>query len=327
MKELSIEEKAKAYDEIKYRINKAYNENRCTIGFVLEIFPNITEYKDIIEYKQKYKEALERAKPYHNDYTKDIIEDIFPELKESSSEDEKIRKRIIHALHGDVLDMEETKEAIAWLEKQGNQEVTVDFKAKDLYVSKVDNKIHNIYDSSKSALETIKEEKVDNANKVELPSFDEAQGTPIINKKVKPTFKVGDWVIITAETGEYTVEIIDISYFRSCHPMYITSEGRWFGNGTKARLWNINYAKDGDILYYDDEVFIYKNLDNSINYYACWDGKNIHLNSFYLLTLEEIKTIKPATKEQRRELLKHLNNAGYIWVNERKELFTLNKND
>ena len=204
---------------------------------------------------------------------------------------------------------EECDDILSWLEKQDNQKVTVDFKAKDWYVSKVDGKIHNIYDSGKSALETIEEENVDNANKVE------------------PKFNVGDWVIITTGTDEHIVEIIDISYFRSGQPMYITSEGRWFGNGTKARLWSINYAKDGDILCYDDEVFIYKNFDNSIGYYACWDGKNIHLNSFYLLTLEEMKTIKPATKEQRRELLKHLNNAGYIWVNERKELFTLNKDD
>ena len=40
-----------------------------------------------------------------------------PELKES--EDERIRQRIIPALHGDVLEMSEIKEAIAWLEKQG----------------------------------------------------------------------------------------------------------------------------------------------------------------------------------------------------------------
>ena len=47
------------------------------------------------------------------------IDEKCPELKES--EDEKIRKRIIHALHGDVLDMEETTKAIAWLEKQGSE--------------------------------------------------------------------------------------------------------------------------------------------------------------------------------------------------------------
>ncbi len=45
-----------------------------------------------------------------------VIDDIVPELKES--EDERIRQRIIHALHGDVLEMSEIKEAIAWLEKK-----------------------------------------------------------------------------------------------------------------------------------------------------------------------------------------------------------------
>ena len=42
-------------------------------------------------------------------------------IKSGKHEDEKIRKRIIHALHGDVLDMEETNEALAWLERQGEQ--------------------------------------------------------------------------------------------------------------------------------------------------------------------------------------------------------------
>ena len=250
-------------------------------------------------YKQKYEEALKKAEAYHNDYTKDIIEDIFPELKESSSEDEDIRKALIRAFESlntiKVWNGIKRTDILSWLEKQCNQKVTIDFKSKDWYVSKVDNKIHNI------------------------------TYNPTDNNKLK--FNIGDWVIVTTGTDEHTVEIIDISYFRDCHPMYITSEGRWFGNGTKALLWNINYAKDGDTLCYNDEVFIYKNFDNSIGYYACWDGKNIHLNSFYSLTLEEMKKVKPATKEQRRELLKHLNKAGYIWSNERKELFTLNKDD
>jgi hypothetical protein len=82
MKELSIEEKAKAYDE-----------------------------------------ALKYAMIYYKDGNEDMkmmMKTCFPVLVEES-EDERIRKRIIHALHGDVLDMEETTKAIAWLEKQGEQ--------------------------------------------------------------------------------------------------------------------------------------------------------------------------------------------------------------
>lgn len=46
MKQLTIEEKAKAYDEAKARMSKAYNSNRCTIGFMNEIFPELKESKD-----------------------------------------------------------------------------------------------------------------------------------------------------------------------------------------------------------------------------------------------------------------------------------------
>ena len=100
MKELSIEEKAKAYDK-----------------------------------------ALERAKIWKDKsgMPKDkqgILDDIFPELREY--EDEYIRKRIIHALHGDVLDMEETTKAIAWLEKQGKQNYKI-IKGKNYFCVKTHN--------------------------------------------------------------------------------------------------------------------------------------------------------------------------------------------
>lgn len=78
-----------------------------------------------MDYEKKYKELIERFDVLLNLKTVKesgtlSIEDIkksIPELAES--EDEKIRKRIIHALHGDVLDVEEINKAIAWLEKQG----------------------------------------------------------------------------------------------------------------------------------------------------------------------------------------------------------------
>jgi len=90
MKELSIKEKAKHYDEAIERANE--------LMYVSD--------KDSLQCK--------------------TVEHIFPELKES--EDERIRQRIIHALHGDVLEMSEIKEAIAWLEKQGEKDnISIDF--------------------------------------------------------------------------------------------------------------------------------------------------------------------------------------------------------
>lgn len=72
-----------------------------------------------MDYERKYKEALEWMRIVYYELhgaTKEDAEHYFPELKEN--EDEYIRKRIIHALRGDVLDIEETNKAIDWLENQ-----------------------------------------------------------------------------------------------------------------------------------------------------------------------------------------------------------------
>lgn len=78
-----------------------------------------------MDYKEKYEQALERAKNLHKDAI-DMGENIrakqceiiFPELKES--EDEKIRKALIR-FHKSTIDVDGIKgeDIIAWLEKQG----------------------------------------------------------------------------------------------------------------------------------------------------------------------------------------------------------------
>ena len=81
-----------------------------------------------MDYEKLYKEALERAKYYQKENGSAVISAIFPELKES--EDERIRKGIVKMIydiaggfpfekHGII-----KKEALAWLEKQGEQKPT-----------------------------------------------------------------------------------------------------------------------------------------------------------------------------------------------------------
>lgn len=76
-----------------------------------------------MNYEEKYKQALERAK-YALDTDMDdsghwAVNYIFPELKESW--DEKMRESIIYALrNGGFYSSDKTDEAIAWLEKQGH---------------------------------------------------------------------------------------------------------------------------------------------------------------------------------------------------------------
>lgn len=79
-----------------------------------------------MNYEKAYQEALERARKIHNDtdfdYEKGMMEEIFPELKES--EDERIRKALIR-FHKSTIDVDGIKgeDIIAWLEKQGTKEL------------------------------------------------------------------------------------------------------------------------------------------------------------------------------------------------------------
>ena len=84
MKELSIEEKAKAYDEA---LEKA--RQLC---------------------------AYPTTKPFISD-----LQDIFPELKES--EDEKVRKAILELVRqsSEILEKKNQEQMLAWLEKKGEQ--------------------------------------------------------------------------------------------------------------------------------------------------------------------------------------------------------------
>jgi hypothetical protein len=107
----------------------------------------------------------------------------------------------------------------------------LDFKAKDWYVSKVDGKIRNIYYS------------ID---------------------KPEPKFKAGDWVVLYPSEIEVNRKVVQISRIERCQlNMYWTTEGTWFGDGTDARLWTTQDAKDGDVLYSPEHnlLWIYKNKE------------------------------------------------------------------
>ena len=52
----------------------------------------------------------------------------------------------------------------------------------------------------------------------------------------KQKFKVGDYVVISTTKGDKVVQIASVEYLKDGYPSYITTEGRWFGNGTKARI-------------------------------------------------------------------------------------------
>lgn len=160
-------------------------------------------------FEEKYKKALEKAKVYHNDYTKDIMEDIFPELRES--EDEKIRKVLIkffsmgakNNLHTDGI---ADKAIIAWLEKQGLKSnpysgVSFNYNGNTWGMCARDNGVDILF--NRKLIQHISDEK---------------QGEQKPADKVEPKFKAGDIIEYVGERkelidGKYEIKEIGKDFY------------------------------------------------------------------------------------------------------------------
>ena len=174
-----------------------------------------------MDYEKKYKEMKARVLEIGRGYVKgvdfskprQIAEYICPELGES--EDERIRKAIINvfASHKDYENFygASVEDILAWLEKQN---------------SNADNANKEYWRGYREG----KQEVIDKYAELEK------QGEQKPTTKVEPKFKVGDYVVVSTTKGDKVVQIASVEYFKNGHPSYITTEGRWFGNGIKAHL-------------------------------------------------------------------------------------------
>lgn len=159
----------------------------------------------------------------------------------------------------------------------------------------------------KSALEAIKEEKVNNANKVE------------------PEFKVGDWITFYG-SNPYKILKIEADINSVLEYLLLDQNGHdFYFNKThvdkNVRLWTIQDAKDGDVLATSAGTFIYNGNNCGGSYPGSYCGIN-NLGNFqtgveYHWTR---KKVYPATKEQRDLLFQKMKESGYEWDAEKKEL-------
>ena len=140
--------------------------------------------------------------------------------------------------------------------------------------------------------------------------------------KVEPKFKVGDWIT----DGNITIQIEAIKngcylYCGDCALYSIKTADKVY------HLWTIQDAKDGDILACGDKVtdypFIFHNLTEDLNPRS-YCGVNI-LGQFQYNDENggfwcKSDKVRPATREQRDMLIKAMNDAGYTFDFEKKEL-------
>ena len=314
-----------------------------------------------IEKAKRYDKAIERAKgliDFSSDSELKTLEYVFPELRES--EDEKIRKDLIKWFkefpdtiwRGPACQYSHyKKDVISWLKKQ-SEPININPSEFDsrlnkllkqfeslpkeelitslsFYLNVVQNDVTYKEENQrekpqgKSALEAIKEEKVDNANKIE--SKDYSSIDPNFFKatdKVEQKFKIGDWVV----RGDTIAQILDIQeqYYIGLDINGKDFTSSKFLNDDKIHLWTIKDAKDGDVLVNGSNIFIFHVINDTRLMGYCHintdDGRfydDIGKNECFCL-IDAV--VNPATKEQCDTLMKAMADAGYTFDFDKKEL-------
>ena len=157
----------------------------------------------------------------------------------------------------------------------------------------------------------------------------EKQGKQLADKN-KPKFEVGDWVVFITSESVYKVEKKE-NYEYTLRHILGGSLCLSFSNEKLIREWTIKDAKDGDVLSFYSEykgnkmfqigivekyVSKYGGCSNTFKIYfgVDWDN-NLQIGKYM-----GCDDIRPATKEQRDSLMKAMNNAGYEWDADKKEL-------
>ena len=290
---MTIEEKARAYDEAKSIMEKYLKSGNA--GVIAE----------------------------------NTIKKAFPELGEN--EDERIRKELIRILKGEISFTSEkaNEKYIAWLEKQG--EKLDEWKEGDIVrhgdiLALVINGRRAMKQNGEQITIQYPDEWVKANSKERKYFFEEfeKQGEQR-PAKVEPKFNEGDWVV----QGHNILKIRCVGNTYYCFEtvggyaddMLISEIDSHF------HLWTINDAKDGDVLATKEgNPFIYdKNrYNNGLAYYYAGLGVNKELTlkspHHMLGHFGELRSVSPATKKQCDLLFQKMHDAGYEWDVEKKEL-------
>ena len=139
------------------------------------------------------------------------------------------------------------------------------------------------------------------------------------DKLVEPKFKVGDWIITP------TNKVLQITSIE-CTSYRFNNKSHYWAIcycDEQCRFWTIQDAKDGDVLEFEDHGRLVTGIVSFVNKTGKVDVSCLlECNKFKVGVFYNLDTVKPhpATKEQRDALMKAMNNAGYKWDSEKKEL-------
>ena len=166
------------------------------------------------------------------------------------------------------------------------------------------------------------------AQKKDIIAWLENQGKKYTDKN-KPRFNVGDW-IVDKFGDSWHIDSLD-------KKNYQVSDGKGNYNyfpiskQDEMHLWTIQDARDGDVLSFYSEYKTNKIVQVGIiekyvgkiggcsNTFKIYVGMNWD-NNLQIGKYMGCSNIYPATKEQRNALMKEINDTGYDWDIENKEL-------
>ena len=146
--------------------------------------------------------------------------------------------------------------------------------------------------------------------------------------KVEPKFHKGEWIVfngLTLYIGE------DKSFYGTTTNDGINNSYDYWDIDNVARLWIIEDAKDGDVLYLQhdgkEHIIIYKGVikERFRTFISAYCAYNSIVDAFCFADVSRYTDIAyggimPATKEQRDTLFAKMKEAGYEWDVEKKEL-------
>lgn len=301
------------------------------------LFPELTESED----EKMVKAIIKALQSHSNSYNKLSsngiqMEDAIAWLNRQvptkiSEEDEKIRKEILSLIQytkGRRIGYEpriHQDEMLAWLEKQGQQKPT---EVRTIGYWQVE-------DAEQKPTSDIRYDGVNagaSRSVVDGKPFDYEHAT-ITQKdfapKIEPKFKVGKWyqcakdffgkgVTFDKNTAYYCAKEGCLQNEYGCHIAIVKDLYDNF------KLWTIQDAKDGDVLTNGELILIFKQFEEPtyrqhiIAYVGLDTNGNIQItDDTWNLGIDKAK---PATKEQRELLFKKMNEAGYEWNADKKEL-------
>lgn len=157
-------------------------------------------------------------------------------------------------------------------------------------------------------------------------------GKMVVKSTSQPKFKVGDWIVDNCNNMWQVVEVSNNFYrLKNINESESLPKIKWVNE--TFHLWSVKDAKDGDVLACGDKVtdcpFIFHNLTEELNPRSYCGVNTLHHfqdndeNGGFWCRSDEVR---PATKEQRDLLFKKIEEAGYQWDAEKKELKLLISN-